>query len=111
MESVEFLALIQAYTGIGIGFFEMRKEDLLQKGTLLHFPIPGKALEAITRRAICSFDGCSYRRASSTNGKGGFESDLFEWLASGSGRESFRPNLPRPKFVSFQLCSCGSEKN
>lgn len=36
-----------AYTGIGIGFFEMRKEDLLQKGTLLHFPIPGKALEAI----------------------------------------------------------------
>ncbi|MEN8117276.1 MAG: hypothetical protein ABFS16_09875 [Bacteroidota bacterium] len=36
-----------AYTGFGIGFFEMRKEDLLQKGTLLHFPIPGKALEAI----------------------------------------------------------------
>jgi len=36
-----------AYTGMGIGFFEMRKEDLLQKGTLLHFPIPGKALEAI----------------------------------------------------------------
>lgn len=36
-----------AYTGMGIGFFEMRKEDLLQKGTLLHFPIPGKALEVI----------------------------------------------------------------
>ena len=36
-----------AYTTIGIGFFEMRKEDLLQKGTLLHFPVPGKALEAI----------------------------------------------------------------
>jgi len=36
-----------AYTGMGIGFFEMRKEDLLQKGTLLHFPVPGKALEAI----------------------------------------------------------------
>ncbi len=36
-----------AYTSMGIGFFEMRKEDLLQKGTLLHFPVPGKALEAI----------------------------------------------------------------
>lgn len=36
-----------SYTGIGLGFFEMRKEDLLQKGTLLHFPVPGKALEAI----------------------------------------------------------------
>lgn len=36
-----------AYTGMGNEFFEMRKEDLLQKGTLLHFPIPGKALESI----------------------------------------------------------------
>jgi hypothetical protein len=36
-----------AYTGMGITFFEMRKENLLQKGTLLHFPVPGKALEAI----------------------------------------------------------------
>lgn len=36
-----------AYTGMGISFFEMRKEDLLQKGTLLHFPVPGKALDAI----------------------------------------------------------------
>lgn len=36
-----------AYTGMGITFFEMRKENLLQKGTLLHFPVPGKALESI----------------------------------------------------------------
>ena len=36
-----------AYTGMGISFFEMRKEDLLQKGTLLHFPVPGKSLDAI----------------------------------------------------------------
>jgi len=36
-----------AYTGMGIGFFEMRKENLLQKGTLLHFPVPGAALQAI----------------------------------------------------------------
>ena len=31
----------------GLTFFEMRKEDQLQKGTLLHFPIPGSALESI----------------------------------------------------------------
>lgn len=36
-----------AYTGAMICFFEMRKEDLLQKGTPLHFPVPGKALESI----------------------------------------------------------------
>jgi len=36
-----------AFTTMGIGFFEMRKEDLLQKGTMLHFPTPGKALETI----------------------------------------------------------------
>jgi len=36
-----------AYTAPFIGFCEMRKEDLLQPGTLLHFPVPGKALESI----------------------------------------------------------------
>ena len=33
-------------TGMGLGFFEMRRENLLQVGTPLHFPIPGSALEA-----------------------------------------------------------------
>jgi hypothetical protein len=28
------------------------------------------------------------------------EGDLCEWLAGGSGRESCRPNVSRPKFVS-----------
>ncbi len=36
-----------SFTSMGLGFFEMRKENLLQSGTLLHFPTPGKALEAI----------------------------------------------------------------
>ena len=35
------------FTAPYIGFCEMRKEDLLQPGTLLHFPVPGKALESI----------------------------------------------------------------
>jgi hypothetical protein len=36
-----------SFTGMGLGFFEMRKENLLQAGTLLHFPVPGSALESI----------------------------------------------------------------
>ena len=36
-----------SFTSMGLGFFEMRKEDQLQSGTLLHFPVPGEALDAI----------------------------------------------------------------
>lgn len=31
----------------GLSFYEMRKKDLLQQGTLLHFPVPGAALLSI----------------------------------------------------------------
>ncbi|HLP36236.1 hypothetical protein [Lacibacter sp.] len=41
-------------TGMGIQFFEMRKLNLLQKGTPLHFPIPAKILE-LFRAPIYSF--------------------------------------------------------
>ncbi|MDO8994142.1 MAG: hypothetical protein Q7U83_13805 [Daejeonella sp.] len=34
-------------TGFGLQFFEMRKLDLLQKGTPLHFPIPAKTQETM----------------------------------------------------------------
>ncbi len=47
-----------SFTGVGIGFFEMRKENLLQAGTLLHFPVPGEALEAIPQ-ANYTFGGTS----------------------------------------------------
>ncbi|MBK6979272.1 MAG: hypothetical protein IPH28_21080 [Cytophagaceae bacterium] len=32
-------------TGVGLQFFEMRKLNLLQKGTPLHLPLPAKTLE------------------------------------------------------------------
>lgn len=35
-------------TGFGKGFFDMRRRDMLQKGTLLHFPIPAKELNVMT---------------------------------------------------------------
>jgi hypothetical protein len=34
-------------TGMGIQYFQMRKENLLQPGTILHFPIPGAQLEVM----------------------------------------------------------------
>lgn len=34
-------------SGMGIQYFEMRKENLLQAGTLLHWPIPGSQLEVM----------------------------------------------------------------
>lgn len=34
-------------SSMGITFFEMRKENLLQQGTMLHFPIPGSVLATV----------------------------------------------------------------
>ncbi len=34
-------------SGLGVQFFQMRKENLLQKGTILHFPIPGSQLDVM----------------------------------------------------------------
>jgi len=34
-------------SGMGIEYFQMRKEDKLQKGSILHFPIPGAQLEVM----------------------------------------------------------------
>ncbi len=34
-------------TGFGTAFFDMRRRDMLQKGTLLHLPIPGGQLMLI----------------------------------------------------------------
>jgi len=42
--------------GFGIGYFDMRRRDLLQKGTLLHFPIPSKELNVLGL-PIYSFGG------------------------------------------------------
>lgn len=57
-------------TSLGLGFFEMRKEELLQKGTLLHFPIPGKALDAIP---------AEYYTYGGTEGVGGVDYSTGGW--------------------------------
>lgn len=40
----------------GISFFDMRRRDMLQPGTFLHFPVPGKELEAL-RETNYTFGG------------------------------------------------------
>jgi len=34
-------------TGMGVGYFDMRRRDMLQRGTILHFPVPATELEAV----------------------------------------------------------------
>ena len=48
------IELIQ--TGFGTAFFDMRRRDYLQKGTLLHFPVPGRELMLLSL-PIYSFGG------------------------------------------------------
>ncbi|WP_163323111.1 RagB/SusD family nutrient uptake outer membrane protein [Draconibacterium mangrovi] len=47
-EAIHYERMVELMlSGMGIQFFEMRKSDLLQSGTLLHFPIPGSQLEVM----------------------------------------------------------------
>lgn len=43
-------------TGFGVAFFDMRRRDMLQKGTLLHLPIPAKEL-MLLQKEIYTFGG------------------------------------------------------
>lgn len=46
MKAIHHERHVEMYvTGGGLQFFEMRKLDLLQKGTFLHFPLPARILE------------------------------------------------------------------
>jgi hypothetical protein len=45
-------------TGMGIQFFDMRRRDMLQDGSLLHFPIPAQQLEVL-EESIYTFGGIS----------------------------------------------------
>jgi len=43
-------------TGMGICYFDMRRRDMLQRGTILHFPVPFSQLEAMNVE-VYSIDG------------------------------------------------------
>lgn len=57
-------------TGCGIQFFEMRKLDLLQKGTPLHFPIPGGILQLFGITTFYTFGTTAKADGTGTSNKG-----------------------------------------
>jgi len=47
-EAIMYERTIELFlTSCGLPFFDMRRKDMLQKGTPLHFPIPGEQLEVM----------------------------------------------------------------
>ncbi len=47
-EAIHYERIVELMlSGLGIQYFEMRKENLLQKGTILHFPIPQSQLDVM----------------------------------------------------------------
>lgn len=63
------IELIQ--TGFGIAFFDMRRRDMLQTGTLLHFPIPAKELMVVNKE-VYTFGGVSNADGINTSNGGWF---------------------------------------
>jgi len=58
-------------TGMGIQFFEMRKKNLLQKGTPLHWPLPGQTLETFGEtQPFYTFGGVSAADGNNTSNAG-----------------------------------------
>lgn len=53
--------------GFGIGFFDMRRRDMLQPGTMLHFPIPAKELNVLGE-GIYTFGGGNGDGINTSNG-------------------------------------------
>lgn len=58
-------------TGLGLPFFEMRKLNLLQKGTPLHWPLPAKTLETFRETApFYTFGGVANADGTNTSNGG-----------------------------------------
>lgn len=48
MDAIFYERTIELFShSLGTGFFDMRRRNYLQPGTILHFPIPGKELETL----------------------------------------------------------------
>ncbi len=58
-------------TGFGIAFFDMRRRDMMQKGTLLHFPIPAKEF-MLLEKEIYTYGGEENADGTNTSNGGWF---------------------------------------
>ncbi len=56
-------------TGIGLSFFDMRRRNMLQTGTPLHFPVPGKELQ-LMGLDIYTFGGVDHADGINTSNGG-----------------------------------------
>jgi len=65
------IELIQ--TGFGLAFFDMRRRNMLQPGTLLHFPIPAKEL-MVMQLPLYTFGGVGNEDGINTSNGGWFPS-------------------------------------
>ncbi len=66
------IELIQ--TGFGIAFFDMRRRNMLQEGTLLHFPIPAKEL-MVMDLPVYTFGGVGSADGVNTSNGGWFPTE------------------------------------
>ena len=58
-------------TGFGLAFFDMRRRDMMQTGSLLHFPIPAKEL-MVMQMPLYSFGGVENADGINTSSGGWF---------------------------------------
>jgi starch-binding outer membrane protein, SusD/RagB family len=74
-------------SGIGIGYFDMRRRDMLQRGTILHFPVPAGELIK-TRDDIYTFGKLRSSRSANLSIINGGEPDgVNVSLGSWTGRD------------------------
>jgi len=65
------------HSGFGMAFFDMRRRDMLQIGTLLHFPIPAQEL-MLQEKDIYTYGGVANADGINTSNGGWYENDYTE---------------------------------
>lgn len=72
LDAIHHERMVEIYlAGMGNQFFNMRKQDLLQEGTPLHFPVPAQTLEILgMQRPFYTFGGVSNADGETTSNGG-----------------------------------------
>jgi hypothetical protein len=69
MDAIFYERSLEFFVMYGIGYFDMRRRDMLQTGSLLHFPIPAKELN-IVGLPIYTFGGVANADGTGTSNGG-----------------------------------------
>ena len=98
-DAIFYERTIELYlTGCGIPFFDMRRQDMLQKGTPLHFPIPGQQLDVMLMPQY-TFGGVDNADGINTSNGGWNATKNYNYGSSGNSGliSSLGADLPRIK--------------